>query len=298
MKFLFHKFFFAIVVLTVFQVRAQEALLTNAPQDFGQRIQFFSQSLLGKTYVLNPLGEGNADVIDQDPLFRLDAFDCMTYLESVIALSLSHNLSEINVQMHKLRYGAKEISFANRFHFVEKGWLANGHSLGLFQDATASLFPGLAETKSARIDGPSWFHYLNLQKVGTSKASLKARERAVQDLARKAKAEKAQISFLPKAKILENPQLLSKIPDGSMVFFVIDPSERIRRSAGTDLLIAHSGFVFQRDGKTLLRDASSRQNIQKVVEEDLLAFIKSDSRIPTLDGINIQVFETSLKFNP
>ena len=69
---------------------------------------------LGTKYVLNPLGEGKAP--DTDPLFRTDAFDCSTFVETVLA---DGDLNKLN----KIRYKDEKIDFLNRNHFVETDWL-------------------------------------------------------------------------------------------------------------------------------------------------------------------------------
>src|SRR5690606_32543867 len=52
-----------------------------------ERVDKLSSIFLGSDYVGDPLGEGESGVYDRDPLYRFDAFDCTTYVETVLALS-------------------------------------------------------------------------------------------------------------------------------------------------------------------------------------------------------------------
>src|ERR1035437_2644460 len=54
-------------------------------RDFAEILNQVSAALLGKPYQLGPLGEGKFGAEDPDPLYRLDAFDCTTFIETVMA---------------------------------------------------------------------------------------------------------------------------------------------------------------------------------------------------------------------
>ena len=71
---------------------------------------------MGAKYMRDPLGEERAP--DTDPLIRTDAFDCTTFVETVMAGGDVNNLNQI-------RYKDGEIDFLNRNHFIESDWLEN-----------------------------------------------------------------------------------------------------------------------------------------------------------------------------
>src|SRR5271157_2450092 len=55
-----------------------------------QRISFCSKYFLGKRYDrTGPTGEGIFDTCDPKPLYNIRSFDCVTYIEHVLALALS-----------------------------------------------------------------------------------------------------------------------------------------------------------------------------------------------------------------
>ncbi|MBN1783778.1 MAG: DUF1460 domain-containing protein [Alphaproteobacteria bacterium] len=50
-----------------------------------------SEKFIGIRYQDSPLGEGPNALYDKDPLFRFDRFDCLTYVETVMAIYFSEN---------------------------------------------------------------------------------------------------------------------------------------------------------------------------------------------------------------
>ena len=101
------------------------------------------QSFLGARYISSPLGEGVAP--DDDPLIRYDAFDCTTFVETVLA---DGDLKKLN----KIRYKNGEIDFLNRNHFIESDWLMN--NADLVQNVSNKY--GKTSVRNVRIDKTSW----------------------------------------------------------------------------------------------------------------------------------------------
>ena len=78
------------------------------------------QSFLGARYISSPLGEGVTP--DDDPLIRYDAFDCTTFVETVLADSDVEKLT-------KIRYKDGKADFIKRNHFIETDWLKNNSNI-------------------------------------------------------------------------------------------------------------------------------------------------------------------------
>ncbi len=98
--------------------------------DYKFRIRAISSMFLGAPYKLGPLGEGEGGRFDRDPLFRLDRFDCVTYVETVLALARSKNLKEAVSLMQKIRYLNGKISYFTRNHFTAGQWIPNNIRAG------------------------------------------------------------------------------------------------------------------------------------------------------------------------
>lgn len=106
---------------------------------FVPRLNFFSQRLMGVPYYLGLLGEGRFSDISAGPLYDLSRFDCVTYMEHVIALALSKDLLGFEQEILKVRYHSDSIQFKTRNHFFEADWLAHNqrflNSLKLPEDS-------------------------------------------------------------------------------------------------------------------------------------------------------------------
>jgi hypothetical protein len=121
--------------------------------DFPKILEKISGALIHRPYQNGPLGEG--DGVDPDPLYRLDAFDCTTYLETVMANAFCTESGTarpacLREKMHAIRYGGKETSFATRNHIPEIDWLPNNEKKGFVRDLRTSFYPDAKEWKQAR----------------------------------------------------------------------------------------------------------------------------------------------------
>jgi D-alanyl-D-alanine carboxypeptidase/D-alanyl-D-alanine-endopeptidase (penicillin-binding protein 4) len=73
--------------------------------------------------LLGPLGEGDARRGEAKPRFRLDSFDCVTFLETSLALARARDTSDLLVRMDSIRYLDGRVEWRWRNHFFEGDWL-------------------------------------------------------------------------------------------------------------------------------------------------------------------------------
>ena len=73
--------------------------------------------------MLGPLGEGDARRGEAKPRFRLDSFDCVTFLETSLALARARDTSDLLVRMDSIRYLDGRVEWRWRNHFFEGDWL-------------------------------------------------------------------------------------------------------------------------------------------------------------------------------
>ena len=73
----------------------------------------------------NPTGEGAYDTVDTAPIYNIHFFNCLTYVEHVLALALSGDARAFPAHLVRLRYGDGRIDYLHRNHFFETDWLAN-----------------------------------------------------------------------------------------------------------------------------------------------------------------------------
>ncbi len=104
-----------------------------------ERMKAVSEPMLGIPYLLDPLGEGEG--WDPDPFARYDALDCLTFLEEVLALSMSGDPAFAADIRNTLRYGAGPLDYAHRHHFMELQWLPRNVDAGLIRPISADFGP-------------------------------------------------------------------------------------------------------------------------------------------------------------
>ena len=116
-----------------------------------EKIIVFSKTMMGLPYVLNGIGEGIPP--DTDPMLRFDSYDCLSFVETVLALSMSDETDEIETILKDLRYHG-DISYKNRNHFMISQWLPNAIEKGYVKDITKEL--GEVHTITKKITTRNW----------------------------------------------------------------------------------------------------------------------------------------------
>lgn len=108
-----------------------------ANRPLSERILAISKALIGTPYVKDPLGEGAG--IDADPLARYDAFDCLTFVEEVLALAFAGDPAHSGEWRNRVRYGDQAPSYGARRHFMELQWLPGAVADGLLVETTGQF---------------------------------------------------------------------------------------------------------------------------------------------------------------
>lgn len=236
-----------------------------------------------------PLGEGETGRYDQDPLYRFDTFDCTTYVETIISLALSQDVDEFEQHMDKIRYENSQVDYLSRNHFPSLQWIPNNIENGLFQEINDLVLPRSSQlTAEAVINIPGWLKKIKIEEIRVPSASSEEKQallEELQGLSSQYEPKTAKLNYLPISTLLKNPTALKKIPSGSVVNFV-RPNWDITDSIGTHMNVSHQGLVFQVKGKTYLRHASVGAE-KKVVEIELIEYLKKFDTHPTLKGIHL-----------
>lgn len=107
-------------------------------QPIGARITTISAAMMGTPYLNDATGEATAP--DFDPPARYDAFDCLTFVEEVLALTLSADERGAAEIRNSLRYGHGQApSYENRKHFMLQQWVPSAIAAGWVRDITAEV---------------------------------------------------------------------------------------------------------------------------------------------------------------
>jgi len=180
--------------------------------------QYIGEEYLGAKYITNPLGEEKSP--DTDPLFRTDAFDCMTFIETSLAQGNKNKLT-------KIRYKDGNIDITTRNHFMETDWLKNNAHIV----ENISNKYGTTAIKTVTIDKKSWF-------------------KKIYNIDTDFKPETVRLEYLP----TDNIHKINNFEPIIVLFLQNNPD--IRNKTGTDLTVTHTGFLLPNG---TLRHASRKQ---------------------------------------
>ncbi len=256
--------------------------------DLYRRLDFFSSTFLGLPYGKNgPLGEGPGARYDQDPLYRFDTFDCTTLIETVLALARARTVGEFETTLDLIRYEDGDVDYLKRNHFTDLQWIPETIRQGQLSESTHLLAPaGDLKLAQALINFPGWLRAHTLNQIIVPEASTAERQAILEELRERGNefsVELAQVPYVSIKTILENPSLLDRLPEVTVVNFV-RPNWDLTASAGTHLNISHQGFLFRKGMKVILRHASTQGKVEDV---SFLEYLEIFRNHPTLKGVHI-----------
>lgn len=105
-------------------------------QNLAKRIETISGQFMDCPYTANSL-VGSVDVPEQ-LICQLDAFDCVTYMETVLALALSETAEQFVENLKRIRYENGEVEWQKRNHYMVDWW-RNNEGQGLLQNITQGV---------------------------------------------------------------------------------------------------------------------------------------------------------------
>lgn len=117
-----------------------------------ERMAAISELMLQRPYTSDPLGEGSG--VDADPLARYDTYDCLTFLEEVLALALAGDPRHASPVRLGLRYGQDDPTYVHRHHFMELQWVPEAIQNGWLRDTTAEYGTPVAMHRD--VDAATW----------------------------------------------------------------------------------------------------------------------------------------------
>src|SRR5215472_9337531 len=102
------------------------------------RIDVLSRHFLGCTYQPNPL-IGSSDTREVFTA-SLDGFDCVTYIETILALARASDVDEFVEWLRKIRYEHGRIEWSRRNHYMTQ-WIRNNVREGLLRPVSMQEVP-------------------------------------------------------------------------------------------------------------------------------------------------------------
>ncbi len=233
---------------------------------------WWSSLFFGTTYHLDPLGEGPDGRYDSDPLLVYDRVDCLSYVQLVMALSLSDGPDQVVPWLLEIRYEGGKPRFSKRYYTMTKGWIAAMVRKGLLEDVTRKVGGGAVSVAELDLD----------RRTAWNRSTLR-RFRLLGPLA---PSGQAAIPYLPVRAI---EKLAGNLPPIMIAHIVRKPV------ASSPYLVSHTGFVVVQDGKLWFRHASRSPGHRKVEQrpfadyaEGLVRFVGRRGWRPVL-GLNLTV---------
>jgi len=111
---------------------------TKDDRSIANRIDALSRRLLGHPYKPDPLigSAGTAEVLTAS----LDGFDCVTYIETVVALARASNVDDFIEWLRKIRYEQGRIQWRRRNHYMTR-WISNNVRTAILRPVSAPNIP-------------------------------------------------------------------------------------------------------------------------------------------------------------
>lgn len=297
-----------IQIIPKYNMKQYDAVINQiyrAPQSHAPnlitRVNFDSAYFIGKPYLMFPSGEGPNAYFDKNPLYRTDVFDCMTYVNTVLALVYSNNLTEFQKTFKQLSYADGKVMFLTRHHFVTGDWNESNAKAGFIQDITSTLknanktSPVLYAVTT--IDKPNWYRMMSPERIrvffypGNKQAKqllLALREQSSEVAPLKVSTPYIPLSAFFSANGVPNNTLFKQIPSGAVIE-IVKPNWDLTRYIGTHLNVSHLGIAIRTSEGLMFREASLDK--KRVIDIPLTSYLLMLYKLDASEGINIQAIE-------
>lgn len=247
---------------------AKKAALSDSA--IGSIVHHVGKQLLNTPYVGGLLDKPETENLVVD----LSRFDCVTYLESVVALSITIQKGKTSFEdfCHELkfiRYRNGVINgYASRLHYFSE-WIHNNEQKGILEDITATI-GGKPFVKKIHVMTTNRVNYPHLNDCISLNAIKQAEERL----------SSIQKLYLPKEDLLHTPH---KINDGDLIAITTTID-------GLD--VAHVGIAVHVNSKLHLMHASTRKEKVEISEASLFEMLRNNS---TFTGIMVARLKIPLR---
>lgn len=224
------------------EIIAYRNTILTKPRD--ELITLISEKFINTPYVANKM-YGNTTT-QEALVMDVNELDCFTYLDYVVAFSMSSTFEEFKTNLIKVRYIDSRVSYLTRKHFYTD-WSDKSTIIAknvvtkdlVGEDAYAT---GKKKINAWKVD----------DKGNITKQFIPGLE-----------STDREISYIKWDKV--NDQLMSKFKSGDMIMLYTNIS-------GLD--VTHTGFLILKNGVAYYRNASSLKVNMKVVDTKLVDYLK------------------------
>ncbi len=219
---------------------------------FPDLLERMTRGLVAAPYLLSPLGEGALP--DPDPRFRMDAFDCTTFVETAMALAMCDDLDAIATTLDDIRYDG-DPKFVNRRHLMTTQWVPGLVRAGYLEDVTEQVGGKRTKWILLEMTRERWKHRRIAKKIDLGDRLPHGRFR------------------LPYLTIDDLRKISGRVPAGTIINVV-----RENRPAYPDV-ITHQGLIVHKPGLgkiPFVRHASpvSKRVIDEPLDHMLMRYLR------------------------
>ena len=211
----------------------QEIALQVQDLPLGERMDHISRPMLGLPYLNDALGEGKAP--DFDPPARYDAYDCLTFVEEVLALSVPADPISAPMIRNHVRYTDGVSSYENRRHFMLQQWVPENIASGILVDITAEF--GETHLIEKVVTAQTWASWRKRKNFQLPDEALPVGQYSLQVLSLDAAVE-----------------IVDQIPVGAIILTVREDLSYV------PILVSHVGFMVSSSDVPRMRHATKLGN--------------------------------------
>ncbi len=115
------------------KITQQILTATSSFSTISERLKFITAQFIGKPYFINPLI--GSDTEPEIFTATYDGFDCVTYLETCLALVWAKNVDEVTDVLREIRYRNGNVKWEDRLHYTTD-WSKYHVKRGAFKELT------------------------------------------------------------------------------------------------------------------------------------------------------------------
>ena len=232
-------------------------------RDHAGRLEAVSRLFIGAAFARSPLGEGAGQQPDPDPTMDLSRFDCVTYVEQVMALSWHRDLQRASTELQRIRYTAGQIRYGARKHIMMAQWIPQNVAAGFVADITREVAGSATRTALLTVDSSDFDRGLG------KRLAIPAADRP------------RGTYTLDVVGVTDLLRRIDRVPHGTVL-------TTIRRArAGVPYRASHVGLVVAVAGERRIRHADRRA--RAVVDEPLAGYLRRARRLrhPPVEGFHL-----------
>lgn len=259
--------------------------------DFSSRLRAICQYFKGRPYQLWCVGDGERGKFNQKPQYRTDYFDCMTYMNTCLALAFSKDILSFKTNYRQIQYRQGECWF-ERNYFFESDWVSHNQRQGFISRSSAdvsSLLKKPIYSASTIIDKPAWIRCHQLKDIFLLNYSDQVAHDRLSHLHAGASSYEPEENYLPYVALgdLLNSSLKCVLNMPPQVVAMVRPNWQVEDLIGTRLNVSHVGLLLPDKAGERWCFFHASSDLSRVVEVDFIEYLQfCHDKIPQVAGVS------------